>query len=64
MGVGVQQSGQQPMLLAATGSIGIIEGVLDDPHQDSLSVMTAMGGAGVEFGQGGALREVLNLFST
>ena len=60
MGVGIQQSGQQPMLLAATGSIGVIEGVLDDPHQDSLPVMTTMGGAGVEFGQGGAVREVLN----
>ncbi len=51
----VQQRRQQPVRLARAGAAGIIEGVLDDPHQDAVAVLLAGRRAAVELGQVGAV---------
>ena len=47
----VKQRRQQPMGLPRARATGIVECVLDDPHQDAVTILLPIGWAGVDLGQ-------------
>ena len=53
----IQERRQQPMRLARAGAAGIIEGVLDDPHQDPVAVLLPVVAGAVDLRQVGAVVE-------
>ncbi len=44
---GIQQAGQQDVVLATIDPLGVLMGVADDPHQQTVTVRSAVAGAGV-----------------
>jgi len=60
--LGVQQRGEQAMTLAVTCTIGRVEGVFDDPHDDALFVPLTMVGGRVDLGQVRSVRQVSKRF--
>ena len=46
MSLGVQQTGQQRVLLLMSGALRVIDGVLDDANDDAASIMVPVAGSG------------------
>jgi hypothetical protein len=58
--VGVGQVGDQPMSFARTRAVEIVVSVLDDPNPKAAHVAAAVGRAGLDLGQIGAVGEAMD----